>query len=643
MIYLLRCAVAFCGAASLLAITGCGSTDSTTGNSLIVTPSTSNALAVTVGGAQTYSVTFNSSDQHALRSLLVGGLNNLPTGWSGPESFTCAMVTTGSGCVLNLTYTPTASDASTLIVHFTYFNDRGELKSVSQSVPYSATVSDNIAAVASPSGQVVAVVGASAQAVTINFATDDGNTATALTLDLAALPAGWSGTDTVFTCQTVSTGNGCQLSLAYAPIAVGSGMLSVAYTYRDNSGTSKNGTLNIPYAATTHNNAVAAVSPSGQITAMAGSGSQPVTVTFTTDDTNTATGLTVTTTLASLPTGWSSNAGSFNCASVSTGTSCQLPLTYAPFAAGSGTLTVNYSYTDNSGAAKTGGVNIGYTAVAPPHLYVTDFFADTVSYCPTNADGTLGSCASTGSGFARPTSITFFASRAYITNDANNTISVCTVAANGALNSCVTAASLNEPQYVAINPTGTFAYVWDNFGVNMCAVSATDGTLSACTQTGIVSGSGNSIRFPVISADGARIYGTWLAGGGYDSNGDPINAISLCPIQPDGTIPTCTATGSQADNANLTFAITASALYASAQGGGIIACPVNTNGSLGSCQSTAAGLGSVSGLAVGSSYAYVVGFDPTVNACPVMAGGLLGVCTTLTPGGFGNLNAVALH
>jgi hypothetical protein len=46
---------------------------------------------------------------------------------------------------------------------------------------------------------------------------------------------------------------------------------------------------------------------------------------------------------------------------------------------------------------------------------------------------------------------------------------------------------------------------------------------------------------------------------------------------------------------------------------------------------------------VGSSYAYTIGFDPTIKVCPVMAGGLLGACTTLTPGGFGNLNAVALH
>src|SRR4051812_19856357 len=154
MKYLLRCAAAFCCAMGLLSIAGCGSTDSSTANSLIVTPSTSNALAVTVGGAQTYSVIFNSSNRLALQSLMVIGLNDLPKGWNGPKSFTCTAVTTGSGCVLNLTYTPTASDAGTFILHFSYVDDRGELKMESQSIPYSATVSNNIEAVASPTGQV---------------------------------------------------------------------------------------------------------------------------------------------------------------------------------------------------------------------------------------------------------------------------------------------------------------------------------------------------------------------------------------------------------------------------------------------------------------------------------------------------------
>jgi hypothetical protein len=90
--------------------------------------------------------------------------------------------------------------------------------------------------------------------------------------------------------------------------------------------------------------------------------SNPVTVTFTTDDGNLASGLSVISGLAALPPGWSSASTSFGCASVSVGAGCQLALTYAPTAAGSGTLTLGFSYANNSGIAKTGTATFAYAA-----------------------------------------------------------------------------------------------------------------------------------------------------------------------------------------------------------------------------------------------------------------------------------------
>jgi hypothetical protein len=55
-----------------------------------------------------------------------------------------------------------------------------------------------------------------------------------------------------------------------------------------------------------------------------------------------------------------------SCTSVTTGTNCQLALSYAPSAADSGSLTFTYGYTNNSGIAKTGTVIIPYTATVPP-------------------------------------------------------------------------------------------------------------------------------------------------------------------------------------------------------------------------------------------------------------------------------------
>jgi len=91
----------------------------------------------------------------------------------------------------------------------------------------------------------------SSTAINVVFNTDDGNLATNLsvTSGLGALPAGWSSTGSTFTCASVSTGAGCSLSLTYAPAAVDSGTLSIGFSYTDNAGTAKTGTVSIPYTA----------------------------------------------------------------------------------------------------------------------------------------------------------------------------------------------------------------------------------------------------------------------------------------------------------------------------------------------------------------------------------------------------------
>lgn len=197
----------------------------------------------------------------------------------------------------------------------------------------------------------------------MTFTTDDGKAASnpILTSDLAALPAGWSSTDASFACSGLSTGNGCQLTLMYAPAATGSGTLTLSYAYKNNAGESKTGSLNIPYRATTNHNVVGTPSPASPLAVLTGS-STAVTVTFTTDDGNLASGLSVTSGLASLPAGWSSASTSFSCPNVSVGTGCQLSLTYAPPGADAGTLTLGFSYTNDSGVVKTGTTGIAYTA-----------------------------------------------------------------------------------------------------------------------------------------------------------------------------------------------------------------------------------------------------------------------------------------
>ena len=340
-------------------------------NTVVATASTSGIFKVAIGSSATLSITFVTSDGGTVQGLGVEGLGTLPADWTGtktPKVFGCQTVSSGSGCVLNLTYTPTAVGPGSFTLSYIWLNASGSAQTLGGTITinYLGTVHNHIIGTPSPTGQINAVVGGPSQSVTVNFVTDDGYSATAL--DVASLPAagvtaGWSSSAGLpFTCASVSTGNGCQLTLSFTPPAYESGTLTLPYTYVDNAGSAQTGSLNIPYAATTDDTAVGTASPSGQITAVVGSGSQPVSVTFTTSDGEPATNLALTTDLSSLPSGWSSTASSFACATFATGNGCQLPLSFQPTSYGSGTLTLNYSYVNDSGDALTGSVNINYTA-----------------------------------------------------------------------------------------------------------------------------------------------------------------------------------------------------------------------------------------------------------------------------------------
>lgn len=346
-----------------------------TDDTVVATPSVAGVM-VAVGASQTISIAFTSSDGLAITGFGISGtLGTLPAGWSGPATFTCALVIAGSGCVLNLTYAPTALDSGTLTVSYVYVDNANQPRAPggSLTITYEAIAQNNVIATASPVGQINAIVGAGTQSVTVNFTTDDGNAATdlMLTTNLGALPSGWSSKAAGLSCAIVSTGSGCQLVLTYAPTAAGRGTLTLNYGYTDDSGAARSGALNIPYATTSADNIIATASPAGQITAIEKTGGQAVAVTFTTDDGKAASNLLLTSDLAALPPGWSSTSRSFTCGSVSTGNGCQLPLTYAPTALASGTLTLTYAYNDDAGTPQTGSLNLAYAATTNDNVVGT--------------------------------------------------------------------------------------------------------------------------------------------------------------------------------------------------------------------------------------------------------------------------------
>ena len=336
----------------------------TAANNIVASVSPTGEVDAAMGGSkQSLQVTFTTDDGNAATGLSVTGLGALPAGWSSTAAgLSCAVVSTGSGCQLPLTFSPTSAMNGMLTLSYGYVDGSGASRSGAVNIPYATTSNGTVIANVSPTGQVNAVQMGGQQSVAVTFTTDDGKSALGLGVltDLAKLPPGWSSTATTFTCASVSTGNGCQLQLQYAPTALAAGTLSLRYGYNDAGGMPNFGVVDIPYAATSNDNVVGTAAPSGQLTAMLGSPSQPVTVTFTTDDSRLATALQLTSSLTSLPAGWSSPAGAFTCEVLSTGSSCQLMLSYAPTGVDNGTLNLGFAYLNNAGESKTGTVAIPY-------------------------------------------------------------------------------------------------------------------------------------------------------------------------------------------------------------------------------------------------------------------------------------------
>jgi hypothetical protein len=334
------------------------------------------SVSVVVGASQTISITFTSADGLPLTGFSVyGSLGSLPADWSAPSSLTCAKVGPGSGCVLTLTFAPTAIETGTLTLDCVYVDNAGLPRTPGPclTLTYASTASNNVIASVSPSGEIDAAIGGGKQSVTVTFTTDDGNAATALSVTglAASLPAGWSSTAAGLSCAVVSTGSGCQLPLSFSPTAAGNGTVTLNYAYVDGTGASRSGSLNIPYATTSNGTVTTSVSPTGEVDATNMGGTQSVAVTFTTAGGMTAAGLSVLTDLTKLPPGWSSAAGTFSCASVSTGNGCQLQLKYAPTTLTSGTVSLRYGYNDASGTPNFGVVNIPYAATTNDNVVGT--------------------------------------------------------------------------------------------------------------------------------------------------------------------------------------------------------------------------------------------------------------------------------
>lgn len=504
----------------------------------------------------------------------------------------------------------------------------------------SSPIFDNTV-VSTPSTQSVsAVVGGAAQTVAIAFAATEAAPASQLSMRTDLLPTGWQASSAMFSCSEVSTGNGCTLNLTFKPTTDVHGTLSLSYTYDDGDGVAKSGSVNVPYSSTQHDNVVANISPAGQISAVAGAGSQTVTVTFTTDDGNVASAFELSTSLSALPAGWSSVGSSLTCASVSTGNGCRVALNYAPTTQGGGTLTLNYGYRDNAGSAKTGSVSIPYTATVHDNVVAT-----------ANPSGTV----TVNTGSSQPVTVTFTTDDGNVASDLAVTSGLPSLPAGwsaadnftcakvstgiscqlpltyaptaGASGTLVLGYAYNDNSGASKTGSVSIAYVGQS--IHVYVIDASAGSILECS----IGTSGALMSCPTAASGLSYPYGLSFYGStdAYLSQGAEVD---LCSVNIDGTLANCASVQGGYNGVAGFVTVNDSFVYVANVNsfGGPQYCAIQSNGTLASCSSSngAASNNQATGVAFYGQYAYVstVGDQnqPGVRVCAVGNDGSLSNC-----------------
>jgi hypothetical protein len=401
----------------------------------------------------------------------------------------------------------------------------------------------------------------------------------------------------------------------------------------DNAGTAKTGSVLIPYTSTTHDSIVGTASVSGTVRVAVGD-SEPVALTFTTDDGNVATHFTVTSGLSNLPTYWSGPA-SLSCPSVSTGTGCQVSLTFAPLSSVSGTITLGYSYTDSAGTAKTGTVSVPY---AVKHVYVTD--SNGVYVCSIVTGGSLSNCTltalnrtgSNGNPVTGAYGITFAGDYSYVNQYPDGSLSICQLSlSDGTLSGCSTFSYPVSGDYAySVFASNSALYAGNSAG-NYCPIEA-NGALGTCQ--GVSSGVSRYSFGIYVGAQQA-----YVASNSADVQG--------CTVAVSGDLTPCTDTGISTDVGGALTVYGNFAFLTPWSTAAVLSCSIHSDGSLGSCISSPVP-GSNTGAGV--STAVFAGNSYTVNASDVehcavdSATGALSACAVSDGGAtFSGPSATAIY
>lgn len=395
--------------------------------------------------------------------------------------------------------------------------------------------------------------------VTFNTNTD---VASGLYVDLSSLPSGWTleGGGSFFSCPTISSsGTGCQMDLIYDPTAVTpTSTLSLNYSYENNNGYIENSQFSITYSAT------------------AGIFAYVV----------------------------NQHGGTGNAASVSL---CSV--------SGTGALT-DCQYTIGSGLSSSPISIATNTTSGTPYAYILyGATPPNITQCTINSTtGALSGCSS-----YEPSGSTNFTEDGGFTGITFETFSGT-----------------------------TYAYIAGNYYDSQCtlATSGNIGRIQTCgTGTDTSSPGGffpniNSIAFGTTDST------TYV----YSAAPSDPNLVYSCPMTSAGLFP---SSFSSCTSNSFTTTVTDGVAVATAQNGttyayvptgtAVLQCPINSNGTitstscstLGSLEVTAPSKINIE--AVGSTnYAYVIdSTNSQIASCPIQTNGSFGTCTVNTGSGGG--------
>ena len=283
------------------------------------------------------------------------------------------------------------------------------------------------------------------------------------------------------------------------------------------------------------------------------------------------------------------------------------------------------------------------------YIYVTNEANNTVSTCPLEHGGIIGACTSSnpGSTFSGPSSILVnpTGSLAYVTNYNSNAVSYCPIDNSGTLQTCTSSGGIfNGPSGVAINSSSSFGYV-TNFNSNTvsgCTLNS-DGSFNTCTSY-----SDPSFQFPnSIIIDDGNVYVT--------NSNTSSGSVSICPINPDNSLGACTVDSDSTFHGSAGLAADRLGRYAYVVNGSnlvspqtVSVCPIQPNGSLGSCAVANSTL--FQGVNFGkitvnrsSTRVFLANqYNNYLVSCSIMSNGNLTRCMSLSDPSFDNPQGVAI-